>query len=54
MLSAPALLFTSLLAGFAVAQNTTFDPSSIDLTTKSTTCFAHPDPNEAGLQLEVH
>ena len=29
------LLFTSLLAGFAAAQNSTFDQNSVDLTTRS-------------------
>jgi len=40
------LLFTSLLVGFAAAQNTTFNSGSVDLTTKSMSLPAVPSDNE--------
>ncbi|MCJ1228470.1 hypothetical protein MMC12_005131 [Toensbergia leucococca] len=38
MQSRITLLFTSLLVAFAAAQNFTFDPNSVDLTTKNQWC----------------
>lgn len=38
-----SLLFTLLVAGFAAAQNSTLDPSQVDLTTKNQWCNAQKD-----------
>jgi len=40
MLALTTLLFTSLLAGFAAAQNFTFDPTQIPLSTKNQWCLS--------------